>query len=145
MKIIQLSFWVLMAVIIGPNMVSAGDTPAPSNAKVYIIWPSDGQVIKGGKFWLRMGLRNAGVAPAGIERDHAGHHHVLINTPLPPFDEPIPSDENHLHFGGGQTEARISLPPGRHTLQILLGDHGHVPHNPPLYSERITVIVPEDN
>jgi Domain of unknown function (DUF4399) len=115
----------------------------PDDAKVYIIWPNDGQVIPGGKFWLRMGLSNAGIAPAGIDKPRTGHHHVLIDTDLPPMDQEIPNDRNHLHFGAGQTEARIELPPGRHTLQLLLGDDNHVPHNPPLYSKKITVIVPE--
>ncbi len=112
----------------------------PETARVYILWPPDGAVISGG-FWLRMGLANAGVAPAGVEHPHTGHHHLLINTELPKLDEEIPNDRNHLHFGLGQTEARIELPPGRHTLQLLLGDENHVPHDPPLYSRRITITV----
>ncbi len=120
----------------------AGDTPAPKDAKVYIIWPSEGTVIEGGKFWLRMGARGIGVAPAGVEKANTGHHHVIINSPLPPFDEDIPADNNHLHFGAGQSEARVELPPGTHTLQLLMGDHNHVPHDPPLMSRKITVIVP---
>lgn len=120
----------------------AGESTAPSNAEAYIIWPSDGTVVHGGKLWVRMGLRNFGVAPSGIQRENTGHHHLIIDSELPPFDEEIPSDKNHRHFGGGQTEARLELPPGRHTLQMLLGDHDHVPHNPPLYSKRITIIVP---
>ena len=89
-----------------------------------------------------MGLKDFGVAPAGTKRPNTGHHHVIIDAPLPSFDEEIPNDKNHLHFGGGQTEARIELPPGRHTLQLLMGDHNHVPHDPPLYSEPITIVVP---
>ena len=116
--------------------------PMPDNAREYIIWPADGQVISGGKFWIRMGLAGAGIAPAGVEKKFTGHHHLLIDVDLPPLDEPIPNDKNHLHFGKGQTEARIELPPGRHTLQLLLGDAEHVPHNPALYSKKITVIVP---
>lgn len=116
--------------------------PSPPEARAYIIWPKDGQVIKGGKFWLRMGLKNAGVTPAGIPHEDAGHHHVLIDTDLPPPGEPIPNNRNNLHFGGGQTEARIELPPGRHTLQLVLGDADHVPHDPPIVSEKITIIVP---
>lgn len=115
--------------------------PAPQGARAYIIWPRDGTVIKGGKFWLRMGLQGAGVAPASIDRPNTGHHHVLVNTDVPPLDEPIPNDAKHLHFGGGQTEVRMELPPGRHTLQLLLGDLDHVPHDPPIMSQRITVIV----
>ena len=116
--------------------------PMPDTAREYIIWPNDGQVIRGGKFWLRMGLNGAGIAPAGVDMPNTGHHHVLIDTDLPPLDQPIPNDKNHLHFGKGQTEARIELPPGRHTLQLILGDADHVPHNPALYSKKITVIVP---
>jgi len=129
-----LAFW--------PTTLQAGDTPRPENAKVYIIWPNSGRVVTGGKFWLRMGLKNFGVAPAGVKKPNTGHHHVIIDASLPPFDEEIPNDKNHLHFGGGQTEARIELPPGRHTIQLLMGDHDHIPHNPPLYSERITIEVP---
>ena len=86
--------------------------PPPEGARVYIIWPGDGQVIRRGKFWLRMGLSGAGVAPAGIDKPNTGHHHVLIDTELPALDREIPNDKNHLHFGRGQTEARIELPPG---------------------------------
>jgi len=118
-------------------------TPAPKDAMLYIIWPPDGQVIKGGKLWVRMGLRNAGVAPKGVCTPNTGHHHLLIDTDLPPFDQEIPSDRQHIHFGGGQTEARLEdLSPGEHTLQLLLGDCHHVPHDPPLYSKKITIIVP---
>lgn len=120
----------------------ADPKPMPPDAKVYIIWPSDGQVIPGGKFWLRMGLSNAGVAPAGIEKAGTGHHHVLLDVDLPPLDQEIPNDKNHLHFGLGQTEAHLELPPGRHTLQLLFADDAHVPHDPPLYSKKITIIVP---
>lgn len=120
----------------------AGPTPAPKDAEVYIIWPQNGAVIHGGKFWLRMGLRNMGVAPKGVKMDNVGHHHLLVDADLPPEDQQIPSDRNHLHFGAGETEARIELPPGKHTLQLLLGDHDHVPHNPPIYSKKITVTVP---
>jgi hypothetical protein len=113
----------------------------PGDAKVYIIWPSDGQVVSSKGFWVRMGLSDAGVAPAGVDVPNTGHHHILVDTDLPPLDQPIPNDKTHLHFGAGQTEARLELPPGRHTLQLLIGDSGHVPHDPPLYSKKITVIV----
>jgi len=124
----------------GPSL--ADPKPMPENARVYIIWPADGQVIPGGKFWVRMGLSNAGIAPAGIDKKFTGHHHLLIDADLPPLDQPIPNDKHHLHFGAGQTEAQIELPPGRHTLQLLLGDDKHIPHDPPLYSKKITIIVP---
>jgi hypothetical protein len=114
---------------------------APENAQVYFIWPSDGAVITGGKLWVRMGLRNMGVAPKGTGGANTGHHHLLIDTELPPMNEAIPNDRNHLHFGAGETEARVELPPGKHTLQLLLGDKDHMPHNPPVHSKKITVTV----
>ena len=120
--------------------VQAQQHVMPEAARVHILWPEDGQVIHG-PFWVRMGLSGAGIAPAGVAKDGTGHHHILIDTPLPNLDEPIPNDRNHLHFGLGQTEARLDLPPGQHTLQLLLGDENHMPHHPPLYSKQITVTV----
>ncbi|WP_316150857.1 DUF4399 domain-containing protein [Cupriavidus sp. BIC8F] len=116
-------------------------TAAPPNAEAYIIWPHDGTVISGGKFWVRMGLRNMGVCPKGVESPRCGHHHLLVDTELPPLDKEIPSDKNHLHFGAGETDARLELPPGKHTLQLLMGDAKHVPFEPPIYSKKITVTV----
>lgn len=131
--------WAAAIWAIGPAL--AEQTPAPPNAEVYFIWPPDGAVIHGGKFWVRMGLRNMGIAPKGVKMANVGHHHLLVDTDLPPLDQEIPNDRNHLHFGAGETEARIELPPGKHTLQLLLGDHQHVPHNPPVYSKKITITV----
>ncbi|WP_440130235.1 DUF4399 domain-containing protein [Trinickia symbiotica] len=125
---------------VAPRVAFAGPTPSPPGAQVYIIWPYDGARIKGA-FWLRMGLTNMGVCPKGVDRPATGHHHVLIDTDLPPMDQAIPSDRNHLHFGAGETEARIELPPGKHTLQLLMGDYNHVPHNPPVYSKKITITI----
>jgi hypothetical protein len=82
-----------------------------------------------------------GVAPAGVDKANTGHHHLLIDTDVPPLEAPIPSDANHKHFGGGQTEVTLELPPGRHTLQLLLGDKMHIPHDPPVLSRKITIIV----
>ena len=114
---------------------------SPKDAVLYFVWPQNGTTIKGG-FWCRFGLRNMGITHAGDDYQNSGHHHLLIDVtePLDP-NEPIPQDKNHLHFGAGQTEARIELPPGKHTLQLLLGDENHVPHQPPLYSKVITVTV----
>jgi hypothetical protein len=114
--------------------------PAPADARVYFIGLEDGAVLPENAT-IRFGLVNMGVAPAGIERQHTGHHHLLIDTKLPPLDQPIPNDFNHLHFGAGQTEAVVTLPLGTHTLQLLLGDENHVPHNPPVVSKPIKVIV----
>jgi len=82
-----------------------------------------------------------GVAPAGIEKTNTGHHHLMVDVPLPPLDQPIPNDFNHLHFGAGQTEAQITLPLGQHTLQLVLGDENHVAHEPPVYSKPIRLTV----
>ena len=115
--------------------------PVGKDAVLYFVWPQNGATIKGG-FWCRFGLRNMGVTHAGDDFQNSGHHHLLIdvNDPLDP-NEPIPQDKNHLHFGAGQTEARIELPPGKHTLQLVLGDAKHYPFNPPLVSEKITIRV----
>jgi hypothetical protein len=122
----------------------AQGTPAPPNAVLYFIWPHDGATIKG-PFWARFGLRNMGVTHAGDDFANSGHHHVLIdvNEPLD-LNEPVPQDKAHLHFGAGQTEARIDLPPGKHTLQLVLGDAKHYPFKPPLVSKKITVLVKEE-
>lgn len=134
-------FCVLLAGALQPGAVSSEPAAAPENAQVYFIWPHDGTVISGGKFWVRMGLRNMGVAPKGTDVAKTGHHHLLIDTELPSMTEAIPNDRNHLHFGAGETEARVELPPGKHTLQLLLGDKDHLPHNPPVESKKITITV----
>ena len=119
----------------------AGDSPAPKKAYLYIGWPNDGEVIRKGNFRVWFGLRKMGVSPAGIDKPMTGHHHLVIDAGLPRMDEEIPADKNHVHFGKGQTETRITLPSGTHTLQLVLADHNHVPHNPPVVSKKITVTV----
>ena len=109
-----------------------------SAAEVYFITPRSGDTLST-PFVVRFGLRNMGVAPAGVAVPNTGHHHLLIDVDKPDLDKPILSDEQHRHFGGGQTETELSLPPGKHTLQLLLGDHTHRPHQPPLLSEKIIV------
>lgn len=134
----------LMLAVLGMHAgaLSAGETPAPENAYLYIGWPNDGEVIHGGRpFRVWFGLRNMGVAPKGVDAPNTGHHHLLIDTDLPPMDAEIPSDRQHLHFGAGQTETMLELPPGKHTLQLLMGDANHVPNNPPVYSKKITITV----
>lgn len=121
---------------------SGGPTPSPAGAMVYFIDIKNGQTIAP-KTIIHFGLRGMGLAPAGVDRQNSGHHHLLIDAELPPLDAPIPNDFNHLHFGNGQTETEVSLPPGEHTLQLLLGDLNHIPHSPPVMSERITVRVAE--
>ena len=115
-------------------------TAAPPEAKVYFISPSDGQVIKG-DVTVRFGLVGMGVAPAGTVLEATGHHHLIIDSPLPALDQPLPKDDSHLHFGKGQTEVVVKLAPGKHTLQLILGDANHIPHQPPVVSEKITITV----
>ncbi|MGI9488387.1 MAG: DUF4399 domain-containing protein [Geminicoccaceae bacterium] len=133
---------VLVTLLLASFPGVAQNMPAPEGVELSIIWPPDGEVIQGGKLWVRMGLEGMGIAPAGINMEGTGHHHFLIDTDLPPLDEPIPSDRHHIHFGAGQTEARLTgLAPGEHTLQLMLGDHEHFPHDPPVVSEKITITV----
>lgn len=123
-------------------LASANETPSSQGAEVYFISPVDGAVVTG-PVTVRFGLHGMGVAPAGVEKAGTGHHHLIIDAPLPPLDENIPMDENHRHFGGGQTETTITLAPGTHTLQLLLADQNHLPHDPPVYSKPITITVTE--
>jgi len=122
-------------------VAAMAQTAAPPDAYLYIIWPNDGERIKGG-FWCRFGLRNMGVTRAGDTTPGVGHHHLLIdsNTPLD-STEPLPSDKNHRHFGGGQTEARLELPPGEHTLQLVLADAEHRSFKPPVVSRKIRITI----
>lgn len=124
------------------NGAIAADNAGADQAYLYIGWPNNGQVISAGKpFRVWFGLRNMGIAPKGVKFPNTGHHHLLIDTDLPPMDQEIPSDRNHLHFGAGETETMLELPPGKHTLQLLMGDDLHVPHKPPVLSKKITITV----
>lgn len=115
-------------------------TPRPADAKLYIISPTSGETVSN-PVTVRFGLAGMGVAPAGVATPDTGHHHLIIDAPLPPLDLPLPKDDEHLHFGGGQTQTTLTLPPGKHTLQLVLGDKDHVPHDPPLVSEPVTFTV----
>lgn len=131
----------LVALCLIAQSAAAGETPRPRNAYLYIGWPQEGSVITEREFRVWFGLRNMGIAPAGVKKKNTGHHHLLIDTDIPPLDEEIPNNKNHRHFGAGQSEMMLELPPGRHTLQLLIADHEHIPHNPPLASQKITVTV----
>jgi hypothetical protein len=115
-------------------------SPAPAGVALYFIAPQDGAKVAN-PVTVRFGLKGMGVAPAGIAMAATGHHHLLIDATVPPFDRPIPADDRHLHFGKGQTETVVTLTPGRHRLQLLLGDHRHLPHDPPVISAPITITV----
>lgn len=128
--------------------VMAGETPSPAGAKQYIVNLKDGDVVSS-PVKVLFGLSGMGVAPAGVEKANTGHHHILLNrAPLgmgedgkDELDNPLVADENNIHFGGGQTETTLDLKPGKHTLQLVLGDHNHIPHNPPVQSEVIAITV----
>lgn len=116
-------------------------TPSPEGAEAYIISPEDGEVV-GETFVVRFGLKGMGVAPAGIDKANTGHHHLLIDAEaLPSMEIPMPMSPGLKHFGGGQTEVELSLAPGEHRLQLVLGDYLHIPHLPAVISKEITIIV----
>jgi Domain of unknown function (DUF4399) len=113
---------------------------APAGAMAYFVHLKNGDVVTS-PLLVQFGLRGVGVAPAGIEKEATGHHHLLVDVAEIDVNAPLPTTDNVRHFGGGQTETRIELKPGTHTLQLLLADHNHIPHHPVVISERITVTV----
>ena len=118
-------------------------TTAFADAELYFVSPHNGDTVSG-EFNVSFGLRGMGVAPAGVEAPNTGHHHLLIDMDaLPPMDASLPKTEHVRHFGGGQTETSLNLAPGKHTLQLVMGNHSHIPHNPPVLSEKITITVAE--
>jgi hypothetical protein len=136
---------VLLSAAAATLLLSVGaqaQTAAPAGASLYFINLKDNETLTS-PFRVQFGLAGMGVAPAGVEKDKTGHHHLLIDTKLSDEEAkaPLPMDEQHMHFGGGQTEAMVTLPPGHHTLQLVLGDWTHVPFSPPVISPVITVTV----
>ena len=115
-------------------------TASASGATVFFISPADGETVSN-PVRVVFGIEGMDVVAAGTDAPHSGHHHLLIDSGLPDLGLPIPKDENHIHFGDGSTETEITLEPGQHTLQMLLGDHLHIPHDPPLISDQITILV----
>ncbi|MGD9582376.1 MAG: DUF4399 domain-containing protein [Lysobacterales bacterium] len=137
--------WKPIALILLSAGVLAADslprTPSPDGARVYLIAPADGAELTS-PITVQFGLHGMGVAPAGVAVANTGHHHLLVDVAaLPSLDQPLPKDEHHLHFGAGQTETTLKLAPGKHTLQLILGDQLHIPHQPPLLSEKISIVV----
>lgn len=139
---------ITLLVLSAVQVSAGGQTPASPDAEVYFVNLQDGQTVTS-PVRVQFGLSGMGVAPAGTEKEMTGHHHLLLNRPplgegedgVDELSYGLPSDENHLHFGGGQTETVLDLPPGQHTLQLVLGDAGHVPHSTPVVSEVITITV----
>lgn len=137
MKILGLALAVFAASALAADLPRSA---APKDVELYIITPADGDTVTS-PVTVRFGLRGMGVAPAGVAMENTGHHHLLIDAPPPALNMPVPADANHVHFGKGQTEAQVTLAPGRHTLQLLLADHLHIPHDPPVLSKAITITV----
>jgi hypothetical protein len=124
-----------------PAIADDYQTPATPGAEVYFITPQD-QATVDSTFAVKFGLKEMGVAPAGIDKSGTGHHHLLVDLDtLPSLDESLPATEHIKHFGAGQTETTLTLSPGEHTLQLLLANYVHIPHNPPVISDKITVTV----
>ena len=139
---------VLALSLLAAPVWAGGETPSNPDARVYFANLSDGDTVTA-PVTVVFGLSGMGVAPAGIEKENTGHHHLLIDRPplgqgedgADELSNGLPSDDNHLHFGGGQTEVTLDLAPGQHTLQLVLGDYGHVPHATPVVSDVITITV----
>jgi len=147
MKTIPLIMGLLLSALIATSAAqeAPGLTRAspPEGAEAYIQSPADGAIVTA-PFTVRFGLRGAGVAPAGVQVPNTGHHHLLVDvTEMPSFDLPLPATDNVRHYGLGQTETELELPPGEHTLQLVLGDWLHLPHDPPVMSEVVTITVEE--
>ena len=136
---VKLSLLSLFSAVLFSGGVAAA-TESPAGAELYFIAPVDGDTVSS-PVTVLFGLRGMGVAPAGAQLPKTGHHHLIVNAATPSAGKPIPSDDNHRHFGGGQTETTLELSPGKHTLQLVLGDYAHIPHNPPVVSEVITITV----
>lgn len=116
-------------------------SPSPDGARVFFITPADGDTVIS-PVRIEFGIEGMSIVPAGDATEHSGHHHLIVNAGLPATDMPIPASENYIHFGDGSTSTTLELEPGEHTLQLLLGDHLHIPHDPPVSSEVITITVP---
>ncbi len=120
--------------------VMVARTPSPAGAKVFIITPADGAVMSS-PVLVEFGVEGMAIVPAGTVHPAAGHHHLLVDTDIPALDQPIPKDANHIHFGDGSASVELNLQPGVHTLQLLLADYAHIPHDPPVISEKISITI----
>ena len=132
---------ILLVAVLGLITVAVAEqslvSKAPEGAKVYFIEPADGAMVSS-TFTVKFGLSGMGVAPAGVDKENTGHHHILINMDeLPDMSLPLPANDQVKHFGGGQTETTLTLEPGEHTLQLLLGNHLHIPHDEPVLSDTL--------
>ena len=132
--------FVAALLLAAPAFADDHRTASPAGASVYFIAPQDGATVSN-PVTVLFGLKGMGVAPAGVDKAKTGHHHLLIDTALEDYENAVPSDKMHRHFGGGQTQTSVALTPGTHTLQLVLGDQNHIPHKPPVQSQKITITV----
>lgn len=139
MTTVKIPLLLILLLVAGPLWAEMARTSSPEGAAAYIVSPADGDTVPG-TFTVRFGLHGMGVAPAGTDKAGTGHHHLLVDGKMmPAMDKPL--GEDVMHFGGGQTETELTLEPGQHTLQLILGDKGHVPHDPPVVSDVVTITV----
>jgi hypothetical protein len=132
---------IALTLLTGLAIAQVTKSKAPDNATVYFQTPKDGETVSS-PFTVRFGLKGIGIAPAGVNQPNTGHHHLLVDVATPPdFNAALPVTDNVKHFGGGQTETELTLPPGKHTLQLVLGDYLHIPHDKPIVSQKITITV----
>lgn len=133
--------WGSLFALSGAVTLAQAAAPSPAGAEVFIESPKDGDVVTS-PVKVKFGIKGMELVPAGMMKANAGHHHLVIDADLPPADKPVPpNDTHHMHFGKAQTEAEVTLPPGKHTLQLMLGDHAHMPHHPVVSSKKITIEV----
>ena len=143
MKKIVFALALSLITFVGVAQDALPKSKAPEGARSYIISPADGEVV-GTTIKVQFGLSGMGVAPAGVKLPDTGHHHVLLDLDkAPDFNIPLPANDNIIHFGKGQTETTLKLKPGKHTLQLILGDYLHIPHDKPVISKKITIFVKE--
>ncbi len=133
---------IVLATIILGGCSDSSDNSKAGGPRVYFVEPKDSTTVKK-PVKVVFGIEGMEIAPAGTDKPNSGHHHLLIDVSLEDYASPIPSDDNHIHFGKGQTETEIDLTPGKHTLQLVLGDMNHMPHKPAVESDVITITVEE--
>ncbi|GAB4530948.1 MAG: DUF4399 domain-containing protein [Pleurocapsa sp.] len=140
LKIFSL-FLVVFCLFVPRSLATELISQAPANAQAYIIEPTNGETLPQ-TFKVKFGLSGMGIAPAGVDAPNTGHHHLLVDRQeLPDLTASLPATEAILHFGKGQTETELTLPPGEHTLQLVLGNYAHIPHEQPVISEKIAIKV----
>ena len=134
--------WILV-ILVTLNSIVLAQSESKENSRVFFIQPHNNAILQN-PIEIKFGLENMNLVSAGVDEPFSGHHHLLINVDqIPNLNLPIPADSNHLHFGGGQSNTTLELPPGKYTLQLLFADHHHIPHSPPIISDKISITITE--